>query len=181
MEDPMLRADCARCAALCCVGLAFDRSVLFALDKAAGEVCPHLTLKHRCAIHPELATRGFTGCTRYDCLGAGQRVTQELFGGRSWHDDPSLLRPMLEAFRVMREVHECQQLLLSCQRLALTREQELKRSELQRSLQPSEGWSPKTLEAFEHNSVVDEIQRFLVSLKARVRQRQGNRTLQVIA
>lgn len=101
-----LRADCARCVGLCCVALAFSRSADFALDKEAGEPCPNLAPDHRCTIHARLRTSGFAGCTVYDCLGAGQKVTQLTFGGRSWHDDAATASAMFAAFTVVRGLHE---------------------------------------------------------------------------
>lgn len=98
MSDLDLRADCARCAALCCVAFHFDRSEDFGIDKAAGERCPHLAVAGRCRIYRRRAQRGFRGCVGYDCHGAGQWVTQVLFKGRSWLDDAALLAPMAEAF-----------------------------------------------------------------------------------
>ena len=77
-EDASLRADCGRCAGLCCVALAFDRSALFAEHKPAGAACRYLNAADRCAIHANRAEHGFAGCAGYDCLGAGQLVTQEL-------------------------------------------------------------------------------------------------------
>lgn len=70
-----LRADCGRCAALCCVAPAFRASADFAIDKAAGVACPNLRGDRRCGIHAHLRERGFAGCAAYDCFGAGQRVT----------------------------------------------------------------------------------------------------------
>jgi hypothetical protein len=102
MPTDTLRADCTRCAALCCVALAFDRSALFAYDKRAGEPCRHLGHDGRCAVHASRQEAGFAGCVGYDCLGAGQFVTQIVFGGRSWRDDALLLRPMITAFAVVR-------------------------------------------------------------------------------
>jgi len=101
-----LRADCARCAALCCVAPSFAESSEFAFDKAAGEPCVNLAADFRCAIHPNLRERGFAGCVAYDCFGAGQKVTQETFGGRSWRDGPEVAGPMFEAFGVVRALHE---------------------------------------------------------------------------
>ena len=66
-----LRADCARCFGLCCVAPAFAASADFAIDKPAGQACPHLAGDFRCGIHDELRPRGFPGCTVYDCFGAG--------------------------------------------------------------------------------------------------------------
>ena len=72
-ERGLLAADCANCAGLCCVALAFTRSADFAFDKPAGDPCVNLLDDFRCDIHPDLRDRGFKGCTVFDCLGAGQR------------------------------------------------------------------------------------------------------------
>ncbi|MBX3484761.1 hypothetical protein [Phenylobacterium sp.] len=98
MSPPDFRADCGRCAALCCVAFHFERSDQFGVDKAAGEPCPHLDDAGGCAIHGRRIDRGFRGCVGYDCLGAGPWVTQVLFGGRSWLQDGALLKGMVEAF-----------------------------------------------------------------------------------
>jgi len=70
-----LRADCARCQALCCVHLPFDRGADFPFAKAAGTPCRNLRPDHRCGIHERLAERGFRGCVTFDCFGAGQRAS----------------------------------------------------------------------------------------------------------
>ncbi|MQA82112.1 MAG: pentapeptide repeat-containing protein [Streptosporangiales bacterium] len=101
-----LRADCANCAGLCCVASAFSRSADFAIDKEAGQPCPHLREDFRCGIHGELRQRGFAGCTVYDCFGAGQQVTQVTFGGRDWRGSPEIGARMFEVFGVMRQLHE---------------------------------------------------------------------------
>lgn len=116
---PALVEDCGRCAALCCVSLAFDRGESFAIDKPAGLPCPNLE-GHGCGIHDRLEAEGFAGCVRYSCAGAGQRVVQELFGGRSWQDDPRLLAPMMEAFRGMRQIQERLVLLVTARTLDLS-------------------------------------------------------------
>jgi hypothetical protein len=119
MTSSTLRGDCAHCAALCCVALAFDRSPLFGCDKPAGEPCANLGPQGRCTIHAERAAKGFAGCEAYDCLGAGQAVTQGLFGGKNWRDDPALLGPMMRAFAVMRPAHEAMSLLRLAERMGL--------------------------------------------------------------
>src|SRR5262249_30052176 len=77
-----LAADCTRCAGLCCIAPAFAVSADFAIDKPAGTPCPNLDGGFRCTIHAELRERGFRGCAAFDCLGAGQRLVQETYGGR---------------------------------------------------------------------------------------------------
>jgi hypothetical protein len=104
MDDASLRADCSRCIGLCCVFLAFDRGPLFAFDKAPGEPCRHLDGCNRCAIHGVLDARGFAGCARYDCFGAGQAVTA-MFTGRSWRDGGATMGEMYDAFVQVREAN----------------------------------------------------------------------------
>jgi hypothetical protein len=99
---PELRADCSRCVGLCCVALALTKSADFAIDKPAGTPCPNLEADYRCGIHAELRERGFPGCVVYDCFGAGQYVTQTIFGGR--HAGSR----MFAVFEVVRQLHELQ-------------------------------------------------------------------------
>jgi uncharacterized protein YjbI with pentapeptide repeats len=101
-----LRADCSRCAGLCCVALPFARSADFAIDKPAGMPCAHLRDDDRCRIHDRLRPEGFPGCEVFDCFGAGQQVVQVTFGGRSWRDGEDVARPMFAAFETLRAVHE---------------------------------------------------------------------------
>jgi uncharacterized protein YjbI with pentapeptide repeats len=109
MQEQMidLRGDCERCFGLCCVALPFSASADFAIDKPAGKACPNLRDDHRCGIHTRLRTEGFTGCTVYDCFGAGQKVSQITFGGRDRHTaPPAEARLMLDVFPVVRQLHE---------------------------------------------------------------------------
>ncbi|MEL4319442.1 pentapeptide repeat-containing protein [Leifsonia sp. YIM 134122] len=101
-----LRADCANCFALCCVALNFVASADFAIDKSAGDPCPNLQDDYRCGVHAELREIGFRGCTVYDCFGAGQHISQQTFGGRSWRADRSTASAMFASFGVMKELHE---------------------------------------------------------------------------
>jgi len=111
MGSPRLRADCARCCGLCCVGPAFDAGQGFGFDKPAHTPCAHLREDFRCGIHDELWQRGFPACVTFDCYGAGQRVTQQLFGGKSWKSTPSLAPRMFDAYRRYRALHELLALL----------------------------------------------------------------------
>ena len=101
-----LRADCARCFALCCVAPTFAVSVDFAINKRAGEPCPNLQSDFRCGIHTQLRQQGFRGCAVYDCFGAGQKVSQVTFGGKDWRQAPHTAAQMFRVFSVMRSLHE---------------------------------------------------------------------------
>jgi uncharacterized protein YjbI with pentapeptide repeats len=113
-----LAADCTNCFALCCVGLAFTASKDFAVDKSAGTPCPNLAADDRCSIHTGLRGRGFQGCTVYDCFGAGQKLSQETFGGVSWREAPHTAPQMFAALPVMRQLHEMLWYLAEAETLA---------------------------------------------------------------
>ncbi len=101
-----LRGDCADCFGLCCVALPFSASADFAVDKDAGQPCTNLQRDFRCGIHTQLRERGFSGCTVFDCFGAGQKVSQVTFGGHDWREEPGTARQMFDVFPVMRQLHE---------------------------------------------------------------------------
>ncbi len=101
-----LRADCSRCAGLCCVAPAFAASADFAIDKPAGRACPNLRPDFGCSIHADLRESGFPGCAVFDCFGAGQHVVQVTFGGRDWRQTPEIAESMFEVFPIMRGLKE---------------------------------------------------------------------------
>lgn len=101
-----LRADCARCAGLCCVAPAFAVSADFAVDKPGGRPCGNLLADFRCGIHETLRDSGFPGCTVFDCFGAGQHTVQVGFAGRTWREYPEIATDQFAAFTVQRQLHE---------------------------------------------------------------------------
>ncbi len=111
MNDAKLRADCARCCGLCCVAPAFDADQGFGFDKPAHTACPNLRTDHRCAIHATLPAAGFPACAAFDCFGAGQWVTQQLFAGRSWRTSPDIAEEMFRLYLKYRALHELMALL----------------------------------------------------------------------
>ena len=106
LTQDALRPDCSNCFALCCTAFGFTRSADFAIDKPPAAECPNLATDFSCTIHNRLRPRGFRGCTVFDCFGAGQSVSQGLFGGISWREDPASQPAMFGAFRVVKQLHE---------------------------------------------------------------------------
>jgi uncharacterized protein YjbI with pentapeptide repeats len=97
------------------VALPFTASSDFAFDKDAGTPCRHLLPEHgfRCGIHAGLRDAGLSGCSVFDCFGAGQKVTRRTFadlGRHDWHDwreaDGCSAQQMFDVFDVMRRLHE---------------------------------------------------------------------------
>lgn len=164
MTDALLHADCTQCVGLCCVAPAFDRSTEFAIDKPAGVACPNLTSGNACAIHASLAQRGFGGCVRFDCLGAGQRVTA-MFAPFSWRSGPDVAETMFDAFRAMRRVHDLILLLREAGRLPMNADQRARCDALLTQLQP-DAWTPASLQAFERSGLPRGVSDFLSGLRS---------------
>lgn len=132
--------------------------------------CPNLDAAGLCRIHADLDGAGFSGCRLYDCQGAGQRVTQEVFQGQSWQDRPELMLPMIRAFATMRRVQELACHLSTARGLNLPAEPEAERQRLLRLLEPKDGWTIETLDAFAQDKTREAINGFLTSLRAILRQ-----------
>lgn len=166
---PELIADCSNCAALCCVAMAFDKGDMFGCDKVAGEACSHLDDGHGCKIHDNLEDDGFAGCVTYDCLGAGQRVVQEMFTGQSWRDGPEVSTDMFEAFRIMRLIHGWLELLETAAELPLSATQEAGLEAFYVRLKLPKGYDLDQLIALERSGIGAEISIYLRTLASAVR------------
>jgi len=101
-----LQADCQSCFGLCCTALNIAASSDFAIHKAAGTPCPNLQLDFSCQIHHKLRDQGFKGCTVFDCLGAGQKVSQTTFHGQDWRQFPEVSEKMFRVFPIMEQLYE---------------------------------------------------------------------------
>ncbi|MBV1867112.1 MAG: hypothetical protein KUG69_04285 [Marinosulfonomonas sp.] len=160
-----LKADCSQCQALCCVALAFDRSDMFAIDKPAGVACPNLTPDYGCKIHAKLGELGFSGCQRYDCLGAGQRIVNEVFPDIDWMKATLHLPVIMESFAAMRKVHELLELLFTAQKLPLSRKDGATCLQLIAELSPASGWQAETLREFGDSDIRQRVDVFVKGLR----------------
>jgi len=101
-----LRSNCSNCFGLCCVALPYAKSADFAFDKDGGTPCRHLQSNYSCSIHENLITTGFKGCVRYECFGAGQRVSQMIYGGNDWRHNKTRAKEMFNVFPIVQQLHE---------------------------------------------------------------------------
>lgn len=92
-------SDCSRCCGLCCIVPAYRACQGFAVNKQADRPCRHLQRCGDCSIHDHRQELGYEACTGFDCHGAGQWITQHLFGGASWFDSPDVAAEMSAAYR----------------------------------------------------------------------------------
>ena len=159
------RADCASCAGLCCVAFAFDASDDFAIDKPADVPCPNLRDNYLCRIHDDLKGHGFAGCVRYDCLGAGQIVTQQVFGGDGWRETPALFAPMMETFRKAREVQSLRAVLVAAGQFPLSKVENETRLSLLGACEPDGDWSRAWIDSILTGPLPKRIRLFLTDLR----------------
>ncbi|MBA9084951.1 hypothetical protein FHR92_001413 [Fontibacillus solani] len=101
-----LQSDCEACFGICCVALPYAKSADFAMDKEGGNPCRNLCTDHRCSIHEQLIEKGFHGCVSYECFGAGQHVSQEIYKGKDWREHPELSQEMFSVFPIVQQLHE---------------------------------------------------------------------------
>lgn len=101
---PILAVDCGACCGLCCTALCFSKLEGFPADKASGVPCRHLQPDFRCDIHEILSRRKLKGCLRYECFGAGQRVTRDVYGSRSWREANA--QEMFSVFEAVFRLHQ---------------------------------------------------------------------------
>lgn len=104
--NEILTSDCEHCFGLCCVALPYAKSADFPFDKNGGNPCRNLLSDNRCKVHHELREKGFRGCVSYECFGAGQHVSQKMFGGRDWRSHSDLSKEMFAVFPLIQQVHE---------------------------------------------------------------------------
>ncbi len=158
------------------MALPFSSAAGFPDDKDAGDPCRHLDTAFRCRIHAELRPRGFTGCTVFECFGAGQRVTRETFGGRTWRD-PALASAMFAAFAVTRHLHEMLWYLDEAARRAPDGELRRRATELFDRIDTLAGSAPETLRTVDVGAQREDVGPLLatVSDTARARAVPGRR------
>ncbi|MCE7998484.1 MAG: hypothetical protein HEP70_06480 [Rhodobiaceae bacterium] len=140
----------------------FEVSDDFAISKPAEAGCPNLDACGQCRVHEKLEDLGFRGCAVFECYGAGQRVTQELFGGRTWQEDESLMRPMARRFRQVRRLHELLMLLEAAAVLPLSPPDEARRKSLAQAVDVIAAQSSEDIAVDE---VYAQVHDFLQSLK----------------
>lgn len=171
-REPLpLASDCASCAGLCCAALPFQRSREFPVDKPAEEPCANLSADARCRIHERLRPAGWIGCPEFECFGAGQRVTQQLFAGVSWRLGPSIAGSMFAAFRVLQPVHEMLFYLAQALKIPLPSKLTAGVRQLETELRAVSGQAPEVVAGIDVAAVRARVGPVLAEVSATVRER----------
>ncbi|UWP88077.1 hypothetical protein [Aliiroseovarius crassostreae] len=163
---PALTADCQACMGICCVAPSFEKSAEFALSKPALTPCPHLDNRDRCKIYRNLEWHGFSACEKFDCKGAGQYLTQVVYPGKSWRDNPDQKAAMAESYRRLRRVHDLLEIFTLAKSLPLDADQEAARQAALSSLIPKEGWSEESLKRSEADGLFGRLQTVLATFRS---------------
>jgi hypothetical protein len=137
-------ADCSRCCGLCCFVPGYLKVQGFALDKPAEKPCPHLQGSGLCGIHGQRDEMGFGACCSFDCHGAGQWITQQLFGGARWQDCPAIARDMADAWYRWLPRFESAALLEAALPLAASEQRTLLETRIDQLLDASRPTMPHT-------------------------------------
>lgn len=169
LDRQALRPDCANCFALCCTAFGFTRSADFAVDKDAGTPCTNLAADFSCTIHHSLRARGFKGCTVFDCFGAGQRVSQDLFGGESWLERPAGKEKMFSAFKAARQLHEMLWYLAEAQVRTFDPEASQRARVLRSIIEKAVGGDPDGLLSLDVQELHAEVRLLLMAVSEEVR------------
>ena len=164
-----LRARCGDCFALCCTAFGFQRSADFPIDKPAGSPCRNLSDDFACTIHASLTDRGFRGCTVFDCFGAGQYVSQQLYRGVSWREDPESAAGMFTSFGVARQLHEMLWHLVEARDRSLSDEAARLATDLLQEITVALGTDPETLIGTDVVALHARVRDHLVEVSAEVR------------
>ncbi len=101
------KADCERCAGLCCIVFAHHTRNGFPEYKAGNKPCKNLTSAGRCTVFADLEAEGYLTCRPYDCYGAGQIVTQTLLTDPDKTDRRQLGEhtEVVDAFKELSRLH----------------------------------------------------------------------------
>lgn len=106
-------SDCSKCFALCCVALPYNKSADFPCDKPSGVPCHNLNSNYLCNIHNDLKEKGFNGCVTFECFGAGQHVSQNIFNNTSWKNN-EIKEDMFNVFPIVHQINEMIYYLYEC-------------------------------------------------------------------
>lgn len=101
-----LKIDCEHCCGICCTALYFTKTDGFPKDKLPGDPCPNLQEDFRCRIHNDLHDKNLKGCLAYDCFGAGQKVTRNIYHGKDWRVYPKLKDEMFSVYLRVMQLHQ---------------------------------------------------------------------------
>ena len=148
---------------MCCVLLPFRSTDGFGTSKRSGVPCHHLTEADTCGIHRTLRADGWPGCTRFECFGAGQHLTQVTYG-RSWRDQDDL-GEMAAVLTVVRVLHEMMLHLTT----ASERAPDAAQDELLAELLVLDHQEPASLLSLDLDAVGDRVSGVLRAASARVR------------
>lgn len=166
-----LKINCKNCFGLCCVALNFSKIDGFPKDKSIGEPCENLDEDFKCIIHGSDKYQKMRGCIGYDCFGAGQRVSSEIYKGVSWKDSRDISKEMFSVFIIVQELHEFLWYLLDAFRISSSEQNKEKIKEKIEYIEEIIKKSHKDIKGVDLNLVWENIKEDLFNVAAINRQK----------
>ena len=117
-ESDRFISDCSRCSGLCCIALYCFKSDGFPQNKPVGKPCINLMDNFKCRIHNDLERMGMRGCIGYDCFGAGQYLTEEVYSGVTWQTQPERVKEICDLYMFMYRMFQLRFFLYESKKLA---------------------------------------------------------------
>lgn len=106
IDKAALFADCNSCLGLCCIAHSFSIGDEYSIDKQQYVPCPNLDKNYRCSIHKKLDEEGMSGCSSFNCWGAGQRACKRVIKKPNWQHIPYTAQNLFEIYFKLREIHK---------------------------------------------------------------------------
>ena len=106
IDNAELIADCDSCLGLCCIAHYFSIGDDYSIDKQQYVPCPNLDKSYRCSIHEKLDEEGMSGCSSFNCWGAGQRTCKRVVTQPDWQHIPNMAQNLFEIYFKLREIHK---------------------------------------------------------------------------
>lgn len=117
-ESYKLVSDCSKCSGLCCIALYCFKSDGFPQNKPIGKPCINLMDNFKCKIHSDLERKGMRGCIGYDCFGAGQYLTEEVYCGVTWKTQPERVKEICDLYMLMYRMFQLRFFLYESRKMA---------------------------------------------------------------
>ena len=117
-ESYRLVSDCSRCSGLCCIALYCFKSDGFPQNKPIGKPCINLMDNFKCRIHNDLENKGMKGCIGYDCFGAGQYLTEDVYCGVTWKTQLERVKEICDLYMLIYRMFQLRFFLYESKKLA---------------------------------------------------------------
>lgn len=150
--------------------LPYSADAGFGANKVGGTPCQNLAEDDRCTIHADLRTTGWTGCTIFECFGAGQHTSQVTYAGRSWRDLAVNRAEMAAVFSALRVISE---MLFHLEEAVERSPHDSAAQDMRRQVEHLRDGAPDDILALDLDDLIEDVGEVLRRVSADVRGEEG--------